>query len=155
MITKGTKILLISIWLLWASVSTFIYTKEDIKYSDVLSKSGIIIFAECYQARTEGGLSISVNYEELGILDDYISLPINFICDDDFARNLKNAEIQIDYYKNYNLGVKFNGEVIIETNEEIKRVNDKTSVLVFLFSVALVSNFVFYFKNKHKNSYKN
>ena len=133
-------VLVAIVWLLWGVLALFLEGKE-VDGDKVLVKEGEVFAARCVESRSIKGVKFRASYYGQDAVDDYISLPLDFPCDDAFIESLKNNKIKISYYENRYLGFEIGGLVVRSLNESIDEANDKRMELGFTMFLAFVISF--------------
>lgn len=141
--------LVVIVWLLWGVLAFFLKAKE-IDRDKVLVKEGVAVAARCVESRSIKGVKFRVSYYGQDAIDDYISLPLDFPCDDAFIESFKNNKIKISYYENRYLGFEVGGLVVRSMDESIEEANDKRMELGFTMFLAIVASFSLLMYGRHK-----
>lgn len=142
-------VFIVIVWLLWGWAALILEGKKVDK-DKVSVKEGKVFAARCVESRSIKGAKLRVSYYGQPAIDDYISLPLDFSCDDAFLESLKNNKIKISYYENRYLGFEVGGLAIRSLDESIDEANDKRMELGFTMFLAIVASFSLLMYGRHQ-----
>ncbi|WP_299491914.1 hypothetical protein [uncultured Shewanella sp.] len=128
------------VWFCWGFLALFLKSQE-IDETEISIKKGIAVGAQCVESRSIKGVKFRVIYSDHKVVDDYISLPLNFPCNKTFINKFNNNPVKIAYYENRYLGFSIDGLEIRTVEESIEKVNNKGGVLFFTLFMAFIISF--------------